>query len=66
VLSADGEVTLSRRNHWSREGGGVCPADGLLGIGTGRVCRRRLGVITAAGRQATGAHGTAEGDCGIA
>jgi len=36
VLSADGEVALSRRYYWSCEGG-ACPADALLGIEAGRV-----------------------------
>jgi len=33
VLSAGGEVRLERQYLWSEQGGGVCPADGLVGVG---------------------------------
>ncbi|HTA16886.1 MAG TPA: UPF0236 family protein [bacterium] len=37
VLTAGGEIALSRRYFWSKGQGGMCPADGALGIERGRV-----------------------------
>jgi hypothetical protein len=37
VLTAGGEVTLSRRYFWRKGGGGVYPVDALLGLGEARV-----------------------------
>ena len=37
VLTAGGEIALSRRYFWAKGCGGTCPADGLLGIDQERV-----------------------------
>jgi hypothetical protein len=37
VLTADGEIKLQRRYFWSKENGGVFPADASIGIEQGRV-----------------------------
>lgn len=37
VLSAGGEVRLSRQYRWKKDSGGLCPADGAMGIGRSNV-----------------------------
>lgn len=45
VLTAGGELALSRRYFWSRGQGGIYPADGALGIADGRVSPGALEVL---------------------
>ena len=37
VLSAGGEIRLSRQYRWKKDVGGLCPADGAIGIGQSNV-----------------------------
>lgn len=45
MLTVGGEIALSRRYFWSKGHGGMCPADGALGIQRGRVSPGALEVF---------------------